>query len=263
MGVDFKSLQQKNTELVELYKEKNRKHQQTRHLYDVLKKKVLMNSAQTAASENVNQTLHSITSQTRPETYSGTPNMAAHSASSAHRRRSQMSQMENDLEQLHTQQRSGSSNHGSDVSAMPPPQMRQSQRSRNLALYALSCQSLILDRTFDYRHAYASCPTRPAHWLCASTCRPTSDPSHNSALQPWIPCRISRKYTTDVQSNATAISGSFWKVHIEELWSPGWDESGCCTDKRHIHSKIWFSCRRLVNPIAGLCGNLLTACSLL
>ena len=131
MAVDFKALQQKNTDLVEMYKEKNRKHQQTQHLYETLKKRYMINNVQTAASENVNQTLQAINSQTRPETYSAMPNMTVHGPANGYRH--------SGVEKLHTHQRSGSSNHDSEIGAMPPPQlhMRASQQSRRLLSKAL------------------------------------------------------------------------------------------------------------------------------
>lgn len=139
-GIDFEKLHQKNNELITLYKEKNRKHQQTQHLYDALKKRVLMGNVQSAASENFNHTLQSINSQARPETYSGMPNIGAAGPSGSHHQRPQMRQFDNGVEQLHTHQRSGSSNRGSDQGAMPPPQlhMRASQRSRTYQLPNLS-----------------------------------------------------------------------------------------------------------------------------
>lgn len=101
-------------------------------MYDTLKKRVMLNNVQTAASENVSHTLQSINSQARPETYNGIPNMAAHGPSGVHHQRPQVPQFDTGIEQLHTLQRSGSSNRGSDNGAMPPPQlhMRTSQRSR-------------------------------------------------------------------------------------------------------------------------------------
>jgi len=124
-------LKQKNSDLVALYKEKNRKHQQTQHLYEVLKKKCLASSVHTAASENVRQTLQAINTQSRPGTYHGMPQMTVQNTGGYHHR-PQVSQFDNGVEQLHTHQRSGSSNHGSDVGAMPPPQrsMSASQHSR-------------------------------------------------------------------------------------------------------------------------------------
>lgn len=134
MAVDLKSLQQKNSDLLKLYGEKSRKHQQTQHLYETLKKRYMINNVQTAASEHVNQTLQAINSQSRPETYSGMPDMTVHGPSDGDSYRPHMLQSANGVEKLHTHQRSGSSNHGSEIGAMPPPQlhMRASQRSRRL-----------------------------------------------------------------------------------------------------------------------------------
>jgi protein FAM50 len=130
LGVDYKTLQQKNQDLVELYKEKNRKHQQTQHMYDVLKKRVMMGQVHTAASENANHTLQSINAGGPPETVNGMQNMNTHDPSANPNQPSRLAQFDNGVEQLHTHQRSGSSHNGSDVGAMPPPQMIPKRRSR-------------------------------------------------------------------------------------------------------------------------------------
>ena len=126
-GAELKNAQQKNVELIELYKEKNRKHQQTQHLYDALKKKVMMGQVHTAASENANHTLQSINASTRPGTHSGISNMNLQAPLGNHHRRSQVALFEN--EQLHPHQRSGSaSQNGSEVGLRAP--LQHSQRSR-------------------------------------------------------------------------------------------------------------------------------------
>lgn len=132
-GVDYKTLQQKNTDLVELYKEKNRKHQQTQHMYDVLKKRVMMGQVHTAASENANHTLQSINAGKRPETINGMQNMNTHGVLGNLNLPSRSAQFESGVEQLHTHQRSGSASHdGSEVITMLPPQMIPKHRPREL-----------------------------------------------------------------------------------------------------------------------------------
>ncbi len=69
LSVDQTLLQQKYNELSDAYRDKTNKHKQALQLYDALKKKYLVRDAQTAASANVNQTLQSIGSCTRPPAY--------------------------------------------------------------------------------------------------------------------------------------------------------------------------------------------------
>jgi E3 ubiquitin-protein ligase CCNP1IP1 len=65
LQVDHKTLQQKNAELVEMYREKSKKQAQTQHLYDTLKKRVMTSQVQTAASDTVAQ----MSKIPRPQTF--------------------------------------------------------------------------------------------------------------------------------------------------------------------------------------------------
>lgn len=67
--VDQKTLQQKNVELVEMYREKSKKQAQTQHLYDTLKKRVMTSQVQTAASDSVTKAISSMSNIPRPQTY--------------------------------------------------------------------------------------------------------------------------------------------------------------------------------------------------
>lgn len=70
LAVDYKTLQKKYDDLAGLYRDKSSKHAQAQKLYDALKKKYLMRSVETAASENVAQTVQAISSKnSRPATY--------------------------------------------------------------------------------------------------------------------------------------------------------------------------------------------------
>lgn len=62
-----KALQQKNLELIEMYREKSKKQAQTQHLYDTLKKRVMTSQVQTAASDSVAQAVNSISALPRPQ----------------------------------------------------------------------------------------------------------------------------------------------------------------------------------------------------
>jgi hypothetical protein len=70
--VDQKTLQQKNVELVEMYREKSKKQAQTQHLYDTLKKRVMTSQVQTAASDSVAKAIGSMSNVSRPQTYEDT-----------------------------------------------------------------------------------------------------------------------------------------------------------------------------------------------
>ena len=108
-----------------MYREKSKKHAQTQHLYDTLKKRILMSQVETAASENVAQTLKSIS--TRPGTYNGTG--FAHAGASGttglrDQHASNIAVNASGVEQLHRHQRAGSGSHTSgEMAAMPPPDM--------------------------------------------------------------------------------------------------------------------------------------------
>ena len=108
-----------------MYREKSKKHAQTQHLYDTLKKRILMSQVETAASDNVAQTLKTMASGTRPGTFNGTGFTQATSlgTNAGHEREScEIPVNENGVEQLHRRQRQGSGSQASgDVAAMPPP----------------------------------------------------------------------------------------------------------------------------------------------
>jgi E3 ubiquitin-protein ligase CCNP1IP1 len=125
LTIDSRSLHQKNSELVEMYREKSKKHAQTQHLYDTLKKRILMSQVETAASDNVAQTLKTMTSGTRPGTFNGIGFVQAR-GHGTHAPREQPSNdipiNENGVEQLHRHQRQGAGSQTSgDMAAMPPP----------------------------------------------------------------------------------------------------------------------------------------------
>lgn len=67
------ALQTKYDELAGLYREKSKKCAQSQQLYDALKKKFMLRGVETAASENVTQTIQSIANQGRPSTFQPDP----------------------------------------------------------------------------------------------------------------------------------------------------------------------------------------------
>ena len=115
-----------------MYRDKSKKHAQTQHLYNTLKKRTLMSQVQIAASDNVAQTLKTMASGTRP----GTSNGNGLEQTGIHRTKAprEMSRNhipfnQNGVEQLHRYQRQGG---GSQTSggraAMPPPNHILSRR---------------------------------------------------------------------------------------------------------------------------------------
>ncbi|KAL8762783.1 MAG: hypothetical protein Q9184_001265 [Pyrenodesmia sp. 2 TL-2023] len=69
LQIDREKLQSENTSLVNAFREKSRKHQQTQELYDRLKRKEMMNATQSAAFESVDEVLgnvHGRSGQARP-----------------------------------------------------------------------------------------------------------------------------------------------------------------------------------------------------
>jgi E3 ubiquitin-protein ligase CCNP1IP1 len=108
-----------------MYREKSKKHAQTQYLYDTLKKQILMSQVETAASENVAQTLKTMANGTRPGTFNGIGVVQAggHGTNAARERPSHDVPInENGVEQLHRHQRQGAGSQTSgDMAAMPPP----------------------------------------------------------------------------------------------------------------------------------------------
>jgi E3 ubiquitin-protein ligase CCNP1IP1 len=125
LTIDSHSLQQKNSELIDLYHEKSKKQAQTQHLYDTLKKRILMSQVETAASDNVVPTFKSTGSGTRPETVNGISFAQAGGLgvnAVGERQSRSIPVNKNGVEQLHRHQRHGSSSQTcGDVAAMPPP----------------------------------------------------------------------------------------------------------------------------------------------
>jgi hypothetical protein len=83
LQIDQKTIQQKNVELVEMYRDKSKKQAQTQHLYDTLKKRVMTSQVQTAASDSVAQAINSMSSIPRPQPF-GDPSFQPHPPTSFH-----------------------------------------------------------------------------------------------------------------------------------------------------------------------------------
>lgn len=124
LSVDQRTLQDKYDELANLYRDKSKKAAQAQQLYDTLKKKFLMRSVATAASENVTQTLQSMANP-RPGTYQEPlPEEALFSRGGImqHARGDyeQPDLLGNDLRPVHHSSRR-SSDSGRFADGMPPP----------------------------------------------------------------------------------------------------------------------------------------------
>ncbi|OJD16188.1 hypothetical protein AJ78_03620 [Emergomyces pasteurianus Ep9510] len=125
MQVNQEQLQKKNHELVEIYREKCKKHAQVTNLYNLLKSRAMRSQIQTAASDSVTQVLDSL----------GGPPKSSSSIEDLYRpltslapspRRSPMRYPTTSMgiEQLHRNQRSGSggaTKNRLDSASMPPP----------------------------------------------------------------------------------------------------------------------------------------------
>lgn len=66
MHIDQEKLKMENANLVQAFRDKSRKHQQTQELYDRLKRKEMTAATQSAAFESVDEVLQSATSRQMP-----------------------------------------------------------------------------------------------------------------------------------------------------------------------------------------------------
>lgn len=141
-------LQQKNQELVDLYREKSKKLAEMTKLYNLLKSRAMQSQMQTAASDTVSRALNTMASRGRPSvpiTPSGPSRVST--VQTARPPQSPSFHMSPEgIEQLHRYQRSGtgSSRQGgkkrtADAAAMPPP-------TSHLAFSGQKCMSFPKDR---------------------------------------------------------------------------------------------------------------------
>ncbi|KAK2808711.1 hypothetical protein FQN50_004382 [Emmonsiellopsis sp. PD_5] len=128
MQISQGQLQKKNHELVELYREKSKKHAQTTNLYNLLKSRAMRSQIQTAASDSVSQVLESFV--VAPRSHSSAENdlyrPMTSLAPSPRRSPARYPTNISGVEQLHPHQRSGSgsgtgTNNPLEYAAMPPP----------------------------------------------------------------------------------------------------------------------------------------------
>lgn len=125
MQINQEQLQKKNHELVEIYREKCKKHAQVTNLYNLLKSRAMRSQIQTAASDSVAQALESLGGG--PMSSSSTEDLFRPLTSLAPSpRRSPMRYPTANMgmQQLHRHQRSGSGSatkNRLDSATMPPP----------------------------------------------------------------------------------------------------------------------------------------------
>ncbi|EDN02828.1 predicted protein [Histoplasma mississippiense (nom. inval.)] len=125
MQINQEQLQKKNYELVEIYRDKCKKHAQVTNLYNLLKNQAMRSQIQTAASDSVIQVLESLGG--RANSGSGADDLFRPSTSlapSPRRSPARYPTANSGIEQLHRHQRSGSGSitkNRLDSAAMPPP----------------------------------------------------------------------------------------------------------------------------------------------
>jgi E3 ubiquitin-protein ligase CCNP1IP1 len=121
-------LQKKNQELVDLYRDKSKKLTQMTNLYNLLKARAMKSRMETAASENVSQTLNTISSRTGPAMPPAQPGTSMPNIQKARTPKTHSFHFSPEgVEQLHRYQRSGTGSSKMSrpqmggKSAMPPP----------------------------------------------------------------------------------------------------------------------------------------------
>lgn len=148
-------LQKKNQELVDLYREKSKKLTQMTNLYNLLKARAMKSRMETAASENVSQTLNTLSSRTGPTSaLAHAPSQPATSKPNIQKARTPKTPSflfsPEGVEQLHRYQRSGTGSskisrpQRGGKSAMPPPagHVVFNIRTGKRPLYGLMCSSM-------------------------------------------------------------------------------------------------------------------------
>ncbi|OJD23344.1 hypothetical protein ACJ73_05300 [Blastomyces percursus] len=124
MQMNQEQLQKKNHELVEIYREKCKKHAQITNLYNLLKSRAMRSQIQTAASDSVTQVLESLGGASK--SHSSTEDLfrpVTSLAPSPRRSTVRYPTANIGIEQLHHHQNSGSGSGSKNHvdSAMPPP----------------------------------------------------------------------------------------------------------------------------------------------
>ncbi|KAI4280726.1 MAG: hypothetical protein L6R38_004229 [Xanthoria sp. 2 TBL-2021] len=119
LQLDQEKLQAENTNLVQAFREKSRKHQQTQELYDRLKRKEMTAATQSAAFESVDDVLGNVSSR------AGHVRAPQQSLLSKQQGQHETSQYPYDPSQGFGHQRDGSNGSGGSGGMMPPPPLRR------------------------------------------------------------------------------------------------------------------------------------------
>ncbi|KJF60436.1 E3 ubiquitin-protein ligase CCNP1IP1 [Coccidioides immitis RS] len=116
-------LQKKNQELVELYRDKSKRHAQITNLYNILKSRTMRSQLQTAVSDTVAHTLQSLGTSGNQTSNGFEPLMPVSSSQRLAQCNNDSSTIfnSNTIEHFHRQQRSESSNSQINSTMMPPP----------------------------------------------------------------------------------------------------------------------------------------------
>ncbi|KAL9000124.1 MAG: hypothetical protein Q9169_001199 [Polycauliona sp. 2 TL-2023] len=119
LQIDQEKLQAENTNLVQAFREKSRKHQQTQELYDRLKRKEMTAATQSAAFESVDDVLGNVGGRT------SNGRGPQQSLLSRQQGNPDTSQYPYEPNQGFGHQRDGSNGSGASGGGMPPPSLRR------------------------------------------------------------------------------------------------------------------------------------------
>ena len=128
--IDQDKLKMDNANLVQAFREKSRKHQQTQELYDRLKRKEITAATQSAAFESVDEVLQSATGRQMPSNGNNSHHIQQFRSNPGAPSQPPLQQFTQDCtgtERLHNHQRGGSGG------MMPPPLVRTGVGYNNFA----------------------------------------------------------------------------------------------------------------------------------
>ncbi|EEP79771.1 predicted protein [Uncinocarpus reesii 1704] len=135
LKMNQEQLQKKNQELVELYRDKSKKHTQITNLYNILKSRTMRSQLQTAVSDTVAHTLQNLGTSGTHTSNGFEPNshLTLSNSRPVQYGEACLGSNNNTVDQLHRRQRSGSSNNQISNTMMPPPSgMPSSFRQSNV-----------------------------------------------------------------------------------------------------------------------------------
>jgi len=217
LQIDQKTLQQKNTELSDMYRDKSKKQAQTQHLYDTLKKRVMTSQVQTAASDSVAQAINSMSSIPRPQTFADASFQQPHPISFRPDDQRDNVQYQHPHHGRSPSQSSKNAHDGAEAAAMPPPPgLHIGQHSRTSLPLMTVLIALTVSRWLCFEHTPTSNPP-PRHHPYRSQQIP--DPSEHQSSRH-------RPTTTSGQHHQPSDQ----PISIERLWDH------CGHEDRTAHS---------------------------